>query len=100
MKQVNTDAISVAAHFVSWFANAFVLWKLWGWVAVEALEAPSIGYMEAWGLVLIAQLMTAHMPNKEDEKKLREAKNAELLGFTLTKCSFILFFGYIASIFI
>lgn len=55
-----------------WFAGALLLAAifnlLWGWVAVPAFGAPVLSYWQAFGLILLLQLVGAFFRNPVEAK--------------------------------
>lgn len=55
----------LATVIMSAIVRGWVLHKLWGWFAVNALGAAPIGIAEAMGLSLIVTMFTAHLAERK-----------------------------------
>lgn len=85
--------ILLAFDFLAVCLQGFALKLLWGWFMVPGLGLPTLPWVQAMGVAILANLLTSqHIPR--DESKWRE-----LVAHNISMPVVFLIFGWIAHLF-
>jgi hypothetical protein len=84
---------------ITQFINGFVIMKLWAWFIVPTFGVVQLGLVEAIGLMLVVNFFKPINSSKKDDTEEFWEKFLKGLGLLLFKAGFVLFVGWIVSLF-
>lgn len=110
----NLIEIVVAACFCfmciigGFFLSNFILTKLWGWFVVPVFAVQQISMVQSMGLTLmIGYVLRSILMTSGKEKLKKEFKDKDpveisgiVFGYAILSPLFVLFFGYIITLFL
>lgn len=88
----HAGAALIGAWLLGWPSGALraaVVMKGWEWFVTDTFGTPSLGLIEAWGLVLLVSLATMSHPGEDSRPPLRLMVHGFLLSVVLSGVVFL-----------